>query len=125
MTAQALVSPFDPLLWERDRAERLFGFRYRIEIYVRAENRLHGYYVLPFLLGDKFVARVDLKADRLAGTLHVLAAHMEEAADLKTVAEALTSELSALAAWLGLDRVEIARRGDLAPALRARARSGD
>jgi uncharacterized protein YcaQ len=124
IAAQTLVSPFDPLLWERDRAERVFGFHYRIEIYVRAENRLHGYYVLPFLLGDKFVARVDLKADRQAGALHVLAAHMEEAADLRAVAEALTTELSSLAAWLGLDRVEIARRGDLAPALRAQAKSG-
>lgn len=114
----ALVSPFDPLLWERNRAERLFGFRYRIEIYVPAHRREHGYYVLPFLLGDTFAARVDLKADRRAGVLRVLSAHREEAADRRAVAAALAGELAALAAWLGLGRVDVADRGDLAPLLR-------
>jgi len=120
LAANALVSPFDPLLWERDRAERLFGFRYRIEIYVPAHKRTHGYYVLPFLMGDRFAARVDLKADRQEGMLHVLAAYAEEATDRAAVAEALVPELAALAAWLGLARVKIAGRGDLAPAVRAR-----
>ncbi len=117
----ALVSPFDPLLWERDRAERLFGFRYRIEIYVPAHRREHGYYVLPFLLGDTFAARVDLKADRQAGVLRVLSAHHEEAADRGAVAAALAQELASLAAWLGLGQVEVAGRGDLADPLRRAA----
>lgn len=122
--ACALVSPFDSAMWERSRIERLHNFDYRIEIYVPAPKRNYGYYVYPFLLGDTYVARVDLKADRKAGCLLVQAAHAEpdlaaRGTDRGEVAARLADELRTMADWLDLDDVTVARRGNLAAELGA------
>ena len=111
--AEALLSPFDNLIWFRDRAERLFDVRIRLEIYTPAERRVHGYYVLPFLEGEAITARVDLKADRRARRLRVQAAHAEPSAGPQTP-EALAKTLSRMAGWLGLEAVEVEPKGDLA-----------
>ena len=117
--ACTLVSPFDPVVWFRERASRLFGFDYRIEIYVPAKKRVYGYYVLPFLLGDELVARVDLKTDRAAGVLRVLGAFSEPRTDLAEVAGRLRGALDDLAMLVGCDRwVVSGRRGDLLGPLR-------
>ncbi|MDI1431423.1 winged helix-turn-helix domain-containing protein [Polyangium sorediatum] len=118
IAARALLSPFDNLIWFRDRTERLFGVKIRLEIYTPAEKRTHGYYVLPFLEGDTITARVDLKADRKEKVLRVQASHTEPGAGPDTP-DLLAAELSRMATWLGMERVEVARRGKLAGALRA------
>lgn len=113
----ALLCPFDPLIFFRPRVERLFDFRYRIEIYVPAPKRQFGYYVWPFMLDGRLVGRVDLKTDRTSSTLHVVGAFAEPGEDRARVTPALAAELRSMAAWLGLNNVRIGARGDLVRAL--------
>ena len=116
--ARAIVSPFDPVLWERKWTKVVFDFDYQIEIYVPAPKRVYGYYVLPFLMGDTFAARVDLKADRKTSTLRVQAAYVEAERNPRIVAAALAEELRTMATWLSLDSIRVAARGNLASRLR-------
>ncbi|HEX2213788.1 MAG TPA: crosslink repair DNA glycosylase YcaQ family protein, partial [Mycobacterium sp.] len=116
------LCPFDPLIFFRPRVERLFGFHYRIEIYVPAPKRQYGYYVWPFLLDGELVGRVDLKADRAAGVLHVVGSFTEPGRAPSRVAEALAGELRSMASWLGLADVAVGDKGDLAAPLSAALR---
>ena len=118
-SAAALLCPFDSLIWDRGRTERLFGFRYRVEIYTPAARRVWGYYVLPFLVGDRLVGRVDLRADRERGILAAPGVYVEPGQDAAGVARALAVELRVMGRWLGLESVEAGERGDLAGPLRA------
>ena len=118
INACALLSPFDPIVWNRDRAMRLFGFHYRIEIYTPQPKRIYGYYVLPILWGDSVVGRLDMKSDRQGGALLVQGSFTEPGVPADSLAEDLAPELVAMSTWLGLDRVEVLPRGDLASTLR-------
>ena len=118
LDVRALVSPFDPLMWERKWTKAVFDFDYQIEIYVPQPKRIYGYYVLPFLVGDRFAARVDLKADRKTSTLIVHAAYGEAGRNPRETAKALASELRSLASWLSLTSFAIGRKGDLARAVK-------
>jgi uncharacterized protein YcaQ len=118
ITAYALLSPFDSLVWRRERAERLFDFRYRLEIYTPAHKRQHGYYVLPFLQGEAITARLDLKADRKAGVLRVKSAHAQPGYEVDAIAAPLGVELARMAGWLGLAEVRVEGVEKLADALR-------
>ena len=111
--ATTLLSPFDPVVWYRERAERLFDFRYRIEIYVPEDKRIHGYYVLPFMLDGELVGRVDVKADRKVSTLLVRSAWVEDDRDQRRVAAALSSELGRFAEWLGMTEIAVGAKGNL------------
>ena len=122
VSGRALLCPFDPLIWERARTERIFGFRYRIEIYVPEPKREYGYYVFPFLLDGELVARVDVKADRRAGVLRVPGAFAEPGVDVIRVAAELAAELREMADWLELDAVLVGERGDLASLLASAVR---
>jgi uncharacterized protein YcaQ len=121
-TGATLLSPFDSLVWDRARTRRLFGFDYRIEVYVPAPARRFGYYVLPLLVGETIVGRLDVKADRKASTLRVVASYLESGADDHAVAPATAIELDSMQRWLGLDRLAVAAKGSLAPSLRRAVR---
>jgi uncharacterized protein len=116
--ARAIVSPFDPVLWERKWTKAVFDFDYQIEIYVPGPKRIYGYYVLPFLLGDRCAARVDLKADRRTATMIVHAAYVERGLNVREIAAALAEELRSMARWLALDAVAVRPKGTLATALK-------
>ena len=113
--AAALLSPFDPIVWERDRTLRMFGFHYRIEIYTPAPKRVFGYYTLPLLIDEALVGRIDLKSDRRAGVLRVQSAWRE--GDAAVDLDRVVALLRATASWQGLERIEVVERGDLASEL--------
>jgi uncharacterized protein len=117
VAARAFVTPFDSLVWQRPRLERLFGMKYTIEIYTPQAKRIYGYYVCPFVLGETVVGRCDLKADRSRSVLLVQSAHLERGQDARRVLPELAAELRELQRWLGLERIAVARRGALAPRL--------
>jgi uncharacterized protein YcaQ len=116
---RALVTPFDSLVWERSRIDRLFGMKYTIELYTPVHKRVYGYYVFPFLLGDTLVARCDLKADRQRNVLMVRGAFLEPGQRARSVVPELAAELRQVQAWLELDGIEVGDRGDMAAGLRA------